>query len=586
MNLKPKFFKILIPAILLLMTACGQGTHSKSPTSQLKPTNLFMNIIIDYEGGNWIYRDFEIEPFLEATMVSPNINGDSIAKVLDAQGQIQYMTLFSRSYEVKVTGTSLHSGETVDESITSTDPIVIRLPIYQNTRKIIVKEMSGTEFELPLPFDFEEIPEELFLGKRALSYLDAKIMSKLNLKESDTSGKAQELVNTYPGIDFKIVAGDRIPILEDKYASLILKGLNTLPTPQVLGSVRSVYIKDLNKNIKEDLEQKGIQGTVISMGFHTGAGNIYIDAASVMNASESIFLHVFLHEVAHRYDHYVGNIDYDFSEEEWLFWDGIMRDLPFSDPLPRPSEKLWEIQKAYGSLRYQNHDTCKESEDEVFDMNDYWYAYDNGTRASNFFENGFTTPYGSSNEKEDLAEFFSYSVLKPELVAQYWEENNVYDQKLKALLETFMITDGMYQNIKELAEQNIYQYTLSYRYYGVSFPISLYLNGHELPFPFHGFVGNTSDIIPNEFLNTEGSNVLSITTDYSEVYDDWDDIEIKNLRLRSSGPISAETGCEQSDVIAETGLVHLGDGNCPNDIYCPFYSELKGETYEWEFELP
>lgn len=556
------YLVILVALITMLLNACSsssaQTAEKKNPTIE---SDHLLSVLLFNEQGNLTFRKTRMIKLSKPTQLTPNPTGDHALIVVDKNGKLQYITFFSTPKKVwfrKVNPlTGLHYSSLEEFNF----PIARRVPVNKDTKEVYIMN-PNKERIIDIPFD----PSQIDVKEESIDV-------KKTLKNVTS---IEDLSETYQNIEFTILdqVSDTLEYLSDNgYVLQIHQALNKIPSTEVINSIEDITI---------------LRNPMIEMVGGYEDGFIFVTEDVLLGETSTGIEEVIVHESAHRYIDYI-NGDRLMDGEYNNVFDDMMADL----------NSFWEsewsdVELEWASMQenYRNLRSLSDCPGEEFDESQFDYGFSEGPTSSDkqpsieqYLQNGFVTPYASSDVSEDIADTFTYAVLYPELLAHKIEPGNIYDQKTEFLVELGMLPQLDYHAILTLSEIS-YESTLllfSYQYKGAQkSPLTFYLNEAPLLPSFFG-TGSKSVEIGDGLKLIEDENVLSLSTVYDEE-GDADDIEVEGLLIEAPRPVSATTGCDQSIAYLDApDPIHLGNGNCPDDSYCASYSALKGESYIWIF---
>lgn len=573
-------------AILMagFVNSCGGATNDSgaSGSGNFTPlkSQILVDLYIDVSQEQWVLKDAYVMRFDEAVQIPSSTNGDHAVIVKSANGKIQHVSLLAYEPTSKAMAYDEKTGRFDEVDVANPSIQILRVPFDRATDSIVVEDIKGNQYALQENIQ-QQIPDEVFQKQSlAKDFLLKGKFKQGNLQDlslnKDSLTPLELLSKTYPTVAFgRADSNDDIHFLKDNdLAAMLLIAMQKIPTTKVIHSMKtvsfvpgdSVYVEPKVKDGRIVLGRTDGQHIYLNEGYVKDQG---AQGQEELNA-------ILTHESAHTFSNMYKKGSYgDKWYDKWLDYLGINKFL-------KAAQDFLVFQEEFRELRSQSD--C----DEEYKEEEYQYEDEGGVGVSEYFRHGFATPYGSESVHEDFAEHYRYVLLKPDLVAAHWKQGNIYDIKISYFLELGMITDAIYENIKNLAQNNAELYTFEFRYRGVQTdPLDFVLNGHALESPFYGKGREIFYIDPGILLNQPEMNNLFLETAYDGWLTDYDDIEVADIIIKRNGPISPETGCESGDTVFKAeGAYHLGNDSCDGDQFCDDYGPLLGTEYEFIFSIP
>ena len=573
MNKKIAIFTITF-ALIGMLSGCSGNEEVQNDPNKFVPlsSKVLLELYIDTSQVEWKLEDAQLVQLDEKATIPAAANGDHAVIVRKANGDIQYATLQSHETSSIAMAYNEITRNYEEVELPNSNIIVLRVPLDATSDSVVIEDAQGNSY--PLVTGLQDlIPETIFkqYGVKSLSSKTSQTNSiPIKSLSKNLGTNVQILQAKYPHIYFG--RGDDFfyfPLDNDELAKQLLIALAKLPNQEVVNAIQEIsFVKDPTSPAISSSEKN-----IVTFG-STSSQRIILNEYYVVGGGQGFFNLVLVHEVGHAFDNFYTK---EKLPQDWF--DHLLVKIFPNLIFPHIDEAFQSLQNEFRQLRSQSD--CGEPYVEA----EYTYKKDGGLGVSEDFLHGFSTVYGSTKYSEDFAELFSYVINKPELVAPHWAEDNVYDKKIRLLLGYKMITEEIYNHIKNLAQNNNETYTMEFHYRGVQ-KEGLYfiLNGQVIEPSFFG-AGQLITFIDKQYLSMNpDENSLSLETTYESEIEDYDDIEVAEILIKRQGPVSATTGCENGETIFfAKEPIHLGDSNCDSDQYCNSYSPLQGTSYEWKF---
>lgn len=537
-----------------------QPAESTPSAKSLIASDVLLEVEVKLDDGHLKLVEAKVKHALTPSTPYPILAGDYGVFVVDREGKLQYgtMLVFSGSDKALGEGTDPATGKRFGVYIDlSSFPDSVTLPINADTEEIYVLDKDKKRV-LDIPFDksiFKSLPEKSSFFEKGLP-LDQLRNLYQNIKFHQ--------YNASWNIDY--------PLYEDTIAQHLIDGLARLRDRNILNGIRSIYvvsdpvdfwltIEGVHLNHKLYLIEDFVLGNHLSeLIAHEGAH------AYIQLLEEKGFI-----PVAQAGDAFAGMSDIVFL---------------YSSKWTEIKKEWYNLQQEYREKR--SHSACGDA----FVASKYEYgetllpaSSGKNPTVDNYFEHGFVSPYASADVGEDIAETFTLALFRADVFARKVKKGNIFDRKLVLLKGMDMLTASDYVQLTSAADVPQPSVVLmEFRHKGLQVkPLSFVLNGIDVSPSFFGSGEYVHEIGTAEIWIENGQNELAFAT-VKDTKGDDDDIEIEKLRLTSPLPIDPETGCDTTLVYLDAPEpIHLGNGNCPDDVFCSSYTVLRGTSYAWVF---